>query len=89
MILETCGLSRSGCYKALKSGSFLSKGQGAEAAERERKKSGRPLPGYSLNGKGEKASDSFIRAKLKKYRERAAFYNWGGYKVLSRYFDPI
>ena len=84
-ILEACNLSRSGYYKALKSGSFSKGGLGKKAAKRERKKSGRPLPGYSLNSKGEKAFDDFIRAKLKKYRERAEFYNWGGYKVLSRY----
>ena len=54
-------------------------------SEGDRKKSGRPLPGYSLDSKGEKESDDFIRMKLKKYREREEFYNWGGYKVLSRY----
>lgn len=26
-----------------------------------------------------------IRERLRKYRERAEFHNWGGYKVLSRY----
>ena len=54
---------------------------------RKRGKSGRPLPGYSLNSKGEKTDDDFIREKLKEYRERAEFHNWGGYKVLSRYLS--
>ena len=56
-----------------------------EKGNKQSPRTGRPLPGYSLNLKGELVSDPIILKILKDYRGQKELQNWGGYKVLSRY----
>ena len=80
MVLRTCELSRSGYYKSCKALPLIQ-----DKESKPSTKTGRPLPGHSLNLKGELVFDSTILKILEGYREQKEFQNWGGCKVLSRY----